>query len=127
MIDQVCPSPLRTIVLTKRANQSTFGLYLANDIPQGIYIVTIEANSPAAEAKIRPGDRLLAVNGQLVRLMIKNPKETVLQIAQYARSLTVTIEASDLLDYLEVLLSSDNYKPSLINNRTIFVEPDFER
>ena len=121
MIDQVDPSSFRTIVLRKRTGQSTFGLYLADDYPQGIYIVTIEPNSPAAEAKIAPGDRLLAVNGQWVRYLSNNPKETILQLATRSRSLTVTIQPSDLLEWLR-LLNETTYSPP-----KVLLEGDFER
>ena len=127
MFDQVDPSSLRTIVLRKRTHQSTFGLYLADDYPRGIYIVTIEQNSPAADAKIQPGDRLLAVNGHWVRLMLNNPKETIYQIAQYSQSLTVTIQPSNLVEWLRFVNEVTLSEPKLSNQRTIFVERDFER
>ena len=58
----------RTVVLRKRSNQHRFGLYISDDIPSGVYIVTIEHNSAAMEAGLQPGDRILAVNGQLISI-----------------------------------------------------------
>lgn len=127
MVDQAYLSTLRTLILRKGPQQATFGLYLADDVSQGLYIFTVEPKSPAADANIQPGDRLVAVNGQWIRSMLKNPKQTVLELAQRVRTLTVTIQPSDLLDCLEVLLQMPDFHPSIPHPRTILVDRDFER
>lgn len=108
MINHLHPS-LRTVILHKRANHPTFGIYLAEDVPSGIYIVTIEPNSPAAEAQIQPGDRLLAVNGQSVSTMSSNPKHKIAKIAQTARSLSLMIQSMHLLEVIETLFQSGGH------------------
>jgi membrane-associated protease RseP (regulator of RpoE activity) len=97
-----------TVVLHKRFNNDNFGVYIGEDIPSGIYIVTIEPNSPAANAKIQPGDRVLAVNGQLVSSMSMNPKEMMIQIANNAESLALSIQPSNILQVLGIGSMNDN-------------------
>ena len=131
MINHLHPS-LRTVILRKRANHPTFGIYLAEDVPSGIYIVTIEPNSPAAEAQIQPGDRLLAVNGQAVSAMSSNPKHRIAKIAQTARSLTLMIQSMHLLDVIETFFPDEGYSttyhpPSYPSQESIVFDHDLEK
>jgi C-terminal processing protease CtpA/Prc len=103
----------RTVVLNKRPGHSGFGVYLGEDVPSGLYIVTVERNSPAADANIQPGDRVLAVNGQLVSSMSGNPKDMVVKAATNSESLTLTIQSTDIFQTLNIPLInsySDNNK-----------------
>jgi len=117
-----------TVVLHKNSNHS-FGMYIGEDIPTGIYIVTTETNSPAANANIQPGDRVLAVNGQLVSSMPKNAKEMIIQIANKAESLTLSIQPTNLLKTIDPLLtnhfSNDNYQ--YISQQNNDINPDLEK
>jgi C-terminal processing protease CtpA/Prc len=97
----------RTVVLHKRPDHDGFGVYIGEDIPSGLYIVTIERNSPASDANIQPGDRVLAVNGQLVSSMSKNPKETLMKAASNADSLTLTIQSNNILQTLQIKSTND--------------------
>ncbi|CAF4638697.1 unnamed protein product [Rotaria sp. Silwood2] len=99
----------RTVVLHKRSDQQFFGLHFGDDIPSGIYIITIEPNSPAAEANIQPGDRVLAVNGQLVSQISRNPRETVLKIARHVQTLTLTIQPSNILEFIDESSTNNFY------------------
>ena len=96
----------RTVTLRKRPNFPTFGVYLGNDVPSGVYVVTVQPHSPAAQAKIQPGDRVLAVNDQLVSSMPKNAKDMIVDLAQHAQSLSLTIQPTDLFEALDGLLHS---------------------
>ena len=97
----------RTVALRKRPNFPTFGVYLGNDVPSGVYVVTVQPNSPAAQAKIQPGDRVLAVNDQLVASMPKNAKDMIVDLAHRAQSLSLTIQPTDLFEALDGLLNSN--------------------
>ncbi|CAF3651245.1 unnamed protein product [Rotaria socialis] len=102
-----------TVVLHKRSDQQSFGLYIGEDYPFGVYIITIEPHSPAAEANVHAGDRIISVNGQMVSKMSTNPKETVSNIAKRAQRLTLSIQSSNIYDLID--------KPSMIdfnNNKT---------
>lgn len=95
-------SSTRTVELRKRPNQQSFGFYIGDDFPSGLYVVTVERGSPAAEARIQPGDRVLAVNGQLVSTVPVNPKQMVIRAASHAQSLTLTIQPTDLFQDLDL-------------------------
>ena len=95
-------SSTRTVELRKRPNQQSFGFYIGEDFPSGLYVVTVERGSPAAEARIQPGDRVLAVNGQLVSTVPVNPKQMVIRAASHAQSLTLTIQPTDLFQDLDL-------------------------
>jgi S1-C subfamily serine protease len=97
---------LRTIILHKRPDHPFFGIYLANDVPSGLYVVTIEPNSPAANVQIQPGDHIIAVNGKLLSNSSSDPKHDIAQLAKTARSLTLTIQPSNLLHTVKALLES---------------------
>ncbi|UJR32032.1 hypothetical protein I4U23_019500 [Adineta vaga] len=99
----------RTISLHKGPNHNGFGLFLGEDVPNGLYVVTVERNSPASEANIQPGDRILAVNGQPISSMSKDPKEIVVEAAMNSNTLTFTIESTDTLQTIQ---------PSLLNSST---------
>ncbi|CAF4398358.1 unnamed protein product, partial [Rotaria magnacalcarata] len=79
----------------------------------GVYIITIEPDSPAAQGNVHAGDRIISVNGQMVSKMATNPKETVSNIAKNAHSLTLSIQPSNIYDLID--------KPSTIdfNNNKI--------
>ncbi|CAF4946036.1 unnamed protein product, partial [Rotaria magnacalcarata] len=62
-----------TVVLHKRSDQQSFGLYIGEDYPFGVYIITIEPDSPAAQGNVHAGDRIISVNGQMVSKMATNP------------------------------------------------------
>ncbi|CAF4845262.1 unnamed protein product, partial [Rotaria sp. Silwood2] len=76
-----------TILLNKCSGQHSFGIYMSGHRRSGIYIITMESNSPAADANIRPGDRVLAINGQPVS---KISKKIFLKIANNAQSLILS-------------------------------------
>ncbi|HEV7221766.1 MAG TPA: PDZ domain-containing protein [Pirellulales bacterium] len=42
------------------------GLTLADDDSQGVRVLSVQAESPAAKARVQPGDRLLSVNGRSI-------------------------------------------------------------
>jgi C-terminal processing protease CtpA/Prc len=94
------PQP-RTVVIHKRPDHSGFGVFIGEDVPVGLYVITVERNSPAADANIQPGDRVIAVNGQSVSSMSGNPKDAVLNAATNAESLTLTLQSSNLMDTLD--------------------------
>ncbi len=117
-----------TIVLYKNSSH-TFGMYIGQDVPSGIYIVTTEVNSPAAKANIQPGDRVLAVNGQLVSSMNKNPREMITEIAKNSNSLTLSIEPSNILQTIDLSPNTDfsntNYR--YISKVTNGIDLDLEK
>jgi len=123
----------RTVVLHKRPDHDGFGVYIGEDIPSGLYIVTIERNSPASDANIQPGDRVLAVNGQLVSSMLKNPKEILTKAASHAESLTLTIQSNNILQTLDLTSTNngkDNNDHSVKQNsskRTSAINLDLEK
>lgn len=92
----------RTVVLQKKSNQNSFGVYVGQDVPTGLYVVTVETGSPAHHAQIQPGDRVLAVNGQLISQMTGNPKNTLMDLALHSRTLTLTIESTDIFQKLNL-------------------------
>ncbi|CAF3846699.1 unnamed protein product [Rotaria sordida] len=100
---------LHTVVLHKRSDQNNFGIYFGDDIPSGVYVITIEPNSPAADANIQPGDSVLAVNGQLISELSKNPREVISEIAKHTQTLTLTIQSSNILQVIDELSTNDFY------------------
>ena len=98
----------RTVVLHRRSDHAGFGVYIGEDVPAGLYIVTVERNSPASDANIQPGDRVLAVNGQLVSTMKNNPKEMLIRAATNAQSLTLTIQSTDVFRSLDIPLTNSS-------------------
>ncbi len=95
-------SSSRTVVLRKRPDHDGFGVYIGEDIPTGLYVVTVERNSPASDANIQPGDRVLAVNGKLVSSMSTNPKEVLIKAATNAENLTLTIQSTNIFEILNM-------------------------
>jgi len=125
---------IRTVILHKRPDHSGFGVYIGEDDPSGLYIVTVERNSPASDANIQPGDRVLAVNGQAVSSMPRNPKETLIQAASNAQSLALTIQSTDIFQALNIPLTNsrkDNHTQHKQNHqllgRTLNNNTDLER
>ena len=106
----------RTVVLHKRPDHSGFGVYIGEDVPSGLYIVTVERNSPASIANIQPGDRVLAVNGQPVSSMSTNPKEALIRAATNAQSLTLTIQSTDIFQTLDIPLQNTTNTTTTTNN-----------
>ena len=98
----------RTVVLHKRSDHAGFGVYIGEDVPAGLYVVTVERNSPASDASLQPGDRVLAVNGQLVSTMKDNPKERLIRAATNAQTLTLTIQSTDIFQTLNIPLSNSS-------------------
>lgn len=97
-------STTRTVVLHRRTDHQGFGVYIGEDIPSGLYVVTVERNSPAAETNIQPGDRVLAFNGIPVASIQNNPKERLIQEAANAITLSLTIKSTDIYQNLQVPL-----------------------
>ncbi|CAF3817290.1 unnamed protein product [Rotaria magnacalcarata] len=130
-----CSSNLRSlardVVLRRRVDHDGFGVYIGEDVPSGLYIVTVESGSPAAVANIQPGDRVLAIDGQLVSTM-KNPKDMLVQIARNSPTLRLTIQSTNMLVELDVPLRnthSDKKKDSGSKHssvRTIDMNTDLE-
>ena len=83
-------------------------MYIGQDVPAGLYVVTVERNSPAAAANVQPGDRVLAVNGQLVSTMSRNPKDLLIKAASHSLELTLTIESTDIFEQLNLPLTNSN-------------------
>ena len=110
-------SSVRTVVLHKQPGQTGFGVYIGEDIPSGLYVVTVERNSPAADANIQPGDRVLAVNGQSVASIPTNPKEVLVNAAANAQSLTLTIKSTDIFQTLNLPLTNSSIDNKLQNVR----------
>ncbi|CAF1027940.1 unnamed protein product [Adineta steineri] len=110
-------STTRTVVLERGPEHNGFGLYLAEDVPTGLYVVTVERNSPAANANIQPGDRVLAVNGQLVSSMTENPKDMVVKAAVNSQSFTLTVQSTDIFKTIDMPLASSFLENN--NNNTI--------
>lgn len=100
--------PTRTVVLRKRSDHAGFGVYIGEDVPAGLYIVTVERNSPASDANLQPGDRVLAVNGQMVTTMKDNPKETLIREATNAQTLTLTVQSTDIIQSLNIPLANSS-------------------
>jgi C-terminal processing protease CtpA/Prc len=101
-------SSSKTVVLHKRADHEGFGIYIGEDIPSGLYIVTVERNSPASDANVQPGDRILAVNGELVSSMRTNPKEILVKAATNAQNLTLTIQSTNIFQTLNIPLTNSS-------------------
>lgn len=97
-------SSTRTVILHRRPDHEGFGVYIGEDVPSGLYIVTVERNSPAAEANIQPGDRVIAFNGQPVASIQHNPKEKLMEAAANSHSLSLTIKSTDLYHSLQLPL-----------------------
>jgi len=116
----------RTVVLHKRPDYHSFGIYVGEDVPVGIYIVTIEPNSPAVDANIQPGDRILAVNGQLVSSMLTNPKDMLVQTAANAQSLTLTIQSTNILETIN-LISPNNSNYQYTSKQNNDIDHELER
>ena len=102
----------RTVTLRRASEQSSFGVYIGQDVPAGLYVVTVERNSPAAAANIQPGDRVLEVNGQLVSSMSKNPNDLLIKAASQSLTLTLTIQSTDILEQLNIPLANTNHRTS---------------
>lgn len=126
----------RTVVLHKRSSQNGFGIYLGEDVPSGLYIVTVDRNSPASEANIQPGDRVLAVNGQLVSSMSENPKDIVVKAASNSDTLTLIIQTTDIFQSLNLPLvnsysrnnnNNKQEKQSYSSKQTINMSTDLQR
>ena len=102
-----------TVVLHRRFDHRNFGVFIGQDVPEGFYIVTVEPNSPAADANIQPGDQIVAVNGQLV-----NSADTIAQISSQADSLTLSLRSSDILALAGIFLNNSNqvYTPKYDND-----------
>lgn len=88
-----------TVVLQKRRNYRHFGVFIGRDFPSGLYVVTVEPNSPATEAGIQPGDRVVAINGQLVSSIVDNPTDIVLRLAHHTDRLTLSLTRSNTMKY----------------------------
>jgi S1-C subfamily serine protease len=94
---------LRTITLHKRSDYDSFGIYLGEDVPSGVYIITVDPNSPASVANVQPGDRIIAVNGQAVSSMSRGPQEMITHLAKSSQSLTLALKSSNIVNDLHTL------------------------
>ena len=92
----------RTVFLQKKGNQHSFGVYVGQDVPNGLYVVTVEVGSPAADAQIQPGDRVVAVNDQYVSQMTGNPKRTLMDLAMHSQTLTLMIQSTNIFQQLNL-------------------------
>ncbi|CAF0818550.1 unnamed protein product [Adineta ricciae] len=118
-----------TVVLHKNPGYPNFGIYIGDDVPYGLYVVTTEPNSPAAQANIRPGDRVLAFNGQQVSSLSRNARDILVQTAATAQTLTLSMEPSDSLDGINIRPNSTVvYRETYPNSSqtTNFINNDLE-
>lgn len=95
----------RTVVLHKRPEHNGFGLFLGEDVPSGLYVVTVEGNTPAADADIQPGDRIVAINGESVSSMSTDPKAAIVKAASQSDRMTLTVESRNLMQTTQPSLS----------------------
>lgn len=91
-----------TVVLEKNRTYPHFGVFIGRDIPSGLYVVTIEPQSPAAQANIQPGDRVLAINGQLVSSFIDDPTDIIYRLAYQTERLTLSLTRSNTIKYIDL-------------------------
>ncbi|CAF1175374.1 unnamed protein product, partial [Didymodactylos carnosus] len=92
----IYPPQARYVRLQKVQDHDSFGVYIEEDISHGLYVVTVENNSPAFNAQIQPGDRILGVNDQRIA-NVQNPKEFIVEKAINARSIDLVILPSNIL------------------------------
>lgn len=122
----------RDVILQRRINHDGFGIYIGEDVPSGLYIVTVERGSPAAEANLQPGDRIVAINGQSLS-MIRNPKEVLVQAASNSSSLQLTVQTTNIFEELDIPLTNSyraERKPSgekAFTQPQVNTNPDLER
>ncbi|CAF1049546.1 unnamed protein product [Adineta ricciae] len=91
--------------------------------------VTTEPNSPAAQANIRPGDRVLAFNGQLVSSLSRNVRDILVRTAATAQTLTLLMEPTDALNGINIRPNSTVvYKETYPNSSqtTNYINKDLE-
>lgn len=117
-------SSTRDVVLHRHPGHNGFGIFIGEDVPSGIYIVTVERNSPAEQANIQPGDRIIAVNGQLVSSMTTSPKEVIANEAGKSQSLSLRIRSTDIF---ETLNSQSNNQIKDNNNTPVKQPPSTQR
>ena len=94
-----------TVVLQKNRIYPHFGVFIGRDIPSGLYVVTIEPNSPAAQANIQPGDRVLAINGRLVSSFIEDPTDIIFRLAHQTERLTLSLTRSNTMKFVGLVPS----------------------
>ena len=119
-----------TVVLHKNPGYPNFGIYIGEDVPSGLYVVTTEPNSPAAQENIRPGDRVLAFNGQLVSSLSTNARDILARTAATAQTLTLSLEPTDALNGINIRPNSAAvYKKFYPNSSqtTNYINKDLER
>lgn len=114
------------IVLQRTAQHQYFGIYVCEDVPTGVYVATIEPDSPAAKANIQPGDRVIGINGQSVLSLNMNPQQAVIRIAHQSDTITLSIAPSDILKFLG-LSSSVDTNSELFSSKTNAIPQDLEQ
>jgi hypothetical protein len=114
-----------TVVLHKRSNHRNFGVFIGKDVPKGFYVVTVEPNSPAADANIQPGDHLIAINGQLVSSIPENSIEMIARILSQAESLTLSLQSSDILKLAGIFSMNHNHEYTSSDTKDLEKYDDF--
>ncbi|VDM16086.1 unnamed protein product [Hydatigera taeniaeformis] len=144
--DERNPSPLSTIDNSFNAKDSAFrmvsidrhpvigtGIRIIGGNAVGIFVSEVNAQSPAAEAGIRPGDEIISINGESVKWMTK--AEAAVRILKSGKVLK--LEVRKAVDKYEAFMndklgSGDDfhvraaftYVPSVVNGSTMLpVDP----
>lgn len=95
----------RTVILRKQNYGDNFGIYVGQDVPYGLYVVTVDPHSPAAKANVRPGDRVLTINGQSVSNIKGNAKQVLINLAAQVQSISLEIQSTNLFENLDIPLN----------------------
>lgn len=91
---------MKEVILLKKQNETNFGLFLGDDYPTGVYVVSIELNTAAWRSGISPGDKILTVNGVPIRNFGKNGRFFLSKMASKSEILFLTVAPFDLKNFL---------------------------